>query len=748
MNNRVIGCVLSVLLGISRLASGATLTVNGIAPPEQQSVDSGVTVSVVASGATTIRDWVALAQVGAANGSYIAWKYMNGSQTAPSSVITSATLSFTMASAAGNYEWRFFANNGFTRLATSGVVTKPSAALTVNGVAAPGTALTQPSGTATIGVTNGLGYGDWVGLYRVGSADSPSISWQYLSGTHTAPNPGPFSATLTFVMPVQSDLYEFRFFAGNGYTRLATSGPVSSQPPDCSTLVVSPGSLVMTPSGGTGHLNISDIPAACAWSASSNDSWFTVIDGANRTGPGTLNYSVQANATTGSRASSLNVAGDTVPVTQLAGPTTFFLDSAGTDSPTRYFGYYNPFPFTGTRPDRIDPATIDEQLSHVNILMLDADDSKTLPAAVMNKVTGAPLVGVVVFAPIVHDYASEDDGKIVTADYTAWLQAVSANSTTVGAVILYSEPVCGVPNATVLSCAQLNSNLVASSASLANDLRTATTSTAFPSGISIPQVLVVVAGSNYAQYLLENPSHAPGVQVLGFDCYRPWQSCLSGQNPRQVLDQFEQALPDKLFVSLMPGFVSLDPMSTDPFYLTEAQTLDNATRYLEMAQPDAKVRALMPFLRTYRAATGAYINAEGLSRAAVRDEPELNKEFTRVGQQFIGRSLVAPPDPVVLAEGSICPPQNGANICVHIEWAVDGRGSGIRAYKQGDPRSSSVQICTFGSPCTEQFLVAQGTYVLELVTIGADAGSTMLRQGTITVGMTEGTNVAMTAGTP
>jgi hypothetical protein len=57
--------------------------------------------------------------------------------------------------------------------------------------------------------------------------------------------------------------------------------------------------------------------AGCSWSAASNDSWITVVNGANRAGNGAVSYSIGAlPARLGSRSGTLTVAGKTVTVVQ------------------------------------------------------------------------------------------------------------------------------------------------------------------------------------------------------------------------------------------------------------------------------------------------------------------------------------------------------------------------------------------------------------------------------------------------
>ena len=63
-------------------------------------------------------DFVAIAPAGSTT-THIAgyWLYMNGLQTAPSTAIGSATLTFTMPPDAGQYEFRLYANDTFNRRA-------------------------------------------------------------------------------------------------------------------------------------------------------------------------------------------------------------------------------------------------------------------------------------------------------------------------------------------------------------------------------------------------------------------------------------------------------------------------------------------------------------------------------------------------------------------------------------------------------------------------------------------------------
>ena len=97
-------------------------------------------------------------------------------------------------------------------------------ALSVNGATPPGSVSVSAGATVSVAVSGGpSNTGDWVGLYAVGAGDSAYVAWQYLSGTTAPPATGVSAAVLTFVLPVASGTYEFRFFANNGFGLLASA---------------------------------------------------------------------------------------------------------------------------------------------------------------------------------------------------------------------------------------------------------------------------------------------------------------------------------------------------------------------------------------------------------------------------------------------------------------------------------------------------------------------------------------------
>jgi hypothetical protein len=115
----------------------------------------------VSNGPGNPSDWVALAESSAPDALYATWQYLNGLATPPVQGLTGATLTFVMPPSPGTYELRLFANNGFSRLATSTSIVSstnpPTVSVTLTNPF-PGTTFVTPSSLtleATATVTNG-----------------------------------------------------------------------------------------------------------------------------------------------------------------------------------------------------------------------------------------------------------------------------------------------------------------------------------------------------------------------------------------------------------------------------------------------------------------------------------------------------------------------------------------------------------------------------------------------------------------
>jgi hypothetical protein len=199
-------------------------------------VTSGGTITVEWSGiaAPTARDWIGLYAPGAGPLAFIDWMYVSCSKTA-TTPLASGSCSFALPAslAAGTYELRLLANNGYTRLATSGALTvtaPPSATLSVapTSVASGGTVTADWTGIAAPTPR------DWIGLYVAGAAGNSSIEWMYVSCSKS-PAAARAAGSCAFALPASlaPGSYELRLLANDGYTRLATSPAftVTAPPP-------------------------------------------------------------------------------------------------------------------------------------------------------------------------------------------------------------------------------------------------------------------------------------------------------------------------------------------------------------------------------------------------------------------------------------------------------------------------------------------------------------------------------------
>lgn len=204
------------------MPSTATLTASPATVP------AGGTTTVSWSGVSspTVADWVGLYASGAADTSYLDWKYTSScNQTAGATAQSSGSCSFTMPTTTGNHEFRLFANDGYTKLATSNTVTvsapdttPPTVSITApaNGSTVSGTATTVSANASdNVGVTGVQFKLDGANLNTEDTTSPYSISWN----TTTATNG---SHTLTAVA---------RDAAGNTTTSTGVSVTVSNAAP-------------------------------------------------------------------------------------------------------------------------------------------------------------------------------------------------------------------------------------------------------------------------------------------------------------------------------------------------------------------------------------------------------------------------------------------------------------------------------------------------------------------------------------
>jgi hypothetical protein len=204
--------------GFTRLATSPAVTVTSASPPvltvSAPTIIAGQSVTVTLSnGPGNPQDWIAFAQVGAANNSYV-------QQTWVGAGVTTRTWTVTAPSTPGLYEFRLFQNGSFNRLATSPTITvtaPPPPVLTVSTTSA------SPGQTVTVTLTNGTGGpSDWLSFAAVGSAENVYVTWTYVGA-------GVTTRTWTVTMPSTSGAYEFRLYRQASFVRIATSAAVQQQ---------------------------------------------------------------------------------------------------------------------------------------------------------------------------------------------------------------------------------------------------------------------------------------------------------------------------------------------------------------------------------------------------------------------------------------------------------------------------------------------------------------------------------------
>jgi hypothetical protein len=138
-------------------------------------------------------DWVAVSAAGSPATSYVAWTWVDPSGTSSFSNL-----------AAGDYEARVYADNGFTVIASYAFSVAP---------AGPGTTIGTTSATYAAGdtvVVNFTGLGgpsDWVGIALAGSSDTEYVAYEYTTQG---------SGTASFSNLPAGD-YEVRGYLANSY---------------------------------------------------------------------------------------------------------------------------------------------------------------------------------------------------------------------------------------------------------------------------------------------------------------------------------------------------------------------------------------------------------------------------------------------------------------------------------------------------------------------------------------------------
>jgi hypothetical protein len=220
---------------------GVSATLSLVATPGSENV------TVNWSGVTnpTLTDWIGRYSPGGGDGSYGEWKYSSSCAQSPGgSARSSGSCTFALPAAAGNYEYRLFANGSYVRLGISNTITISGAGSGPTLTANPNSI--TPGGAVALG-WSGVGNAtvtDWIGRYAPGAANDAYSDWKYTSTCAQSYGGTPRSSgSCSFTMPLITETSEFRLFAGGSYTRLTTSNSVTTAEAGTPTLTAGPGAV-------------------------------------------------------------------------------------------------------------------------------------------------------------------------------------------------------------------------------------------------------------------------------------------------------------------------------------------------------------------------------------------------------------------------------------------------------------------------------------------------------------------------
>jgi hypothetical protein len=94
------------------------------------------------------------------------------------------------------------------------------------------------------------------------------------------------------------------------------------QPTPVCSYTIDPASRAFSSDAGSGTITVSSSAATCAWTATTGAVWVTIASGTSGTGPGTVSYTVAANATTDARTTTVTAGGQIHTISQQGRPAT------------------------------------------------------------------------------------------------------------------------------------------------------------------------------------------------------------------------------------------------------------------------------------------------------------------------------------------------------------------------------------------------------------------------------------------
>ena len=162
------------------------------------------------SGSTSPTDWFSIHAAGGADIVYSDWQYTNGTRSIGTTIIPSGQVTFsTLNLGPGNYELRFFANNGYTLIdqaifsVMSGTVSCDKSLYSVG-----------ESLVASFAGSNSAM--DWLGLYNSSGSHVGALDWRYTNGKQSAGAKVISGGQVIFSpMNLGPGVYELRFFSSD-----------------------------------------------------------------------------------------------------------------------------------------------------------------------------------------------------------------------------------------------------------------------------------------------------------------------------------------------------------------------------------------------------------------------------------------------------------------------------------------------------------------------------------------------------
>ena len=185
-----------------------------------------------------------------------------------------------------------------TLTAAGRLVTITQAGAACSYVASPATqSLAAAGGSASVTVTAGSGC-TWTA--------TDSATW--LTITSGASGTGSGTVAYTAAANTSTTSRNATLTAAGQTVAITQAGAACS-------FVVAPTTPTIGADGGNGSVTVTTT-SGCAWTASDNSGWVTIVSGASGTGTGMVSYQAAANTSASSRSAVLTVAGRTVTLTQ------------------------------------------------------------------------------------------------------------------------------------------------------------------------------------------------------------------------------------------------------------------------------------------------------------------------------------------------------------------------------------------------------------------------------------------------